>query len=165
MKFQRILIGVDDSKVADNAMQQGFELAHQFKAEVALVHIVEPIVSTPMNDTSMMGTLMPSMGSSGVADVEIINSQQEYSKKLLNDITEKYGDGLVITHFNELGSTQETIIDCAAQFNADLIVIGTHSRTGFDRFLMGSVAEYVVRHSPVAVLVVPLKAEEMDNQA
>jgi nucleotide-binding universal stress UspA family protein len=159
MKFQKILIGIDDSKFAENAAQYGFELAHKFNAEVGLVHIVEPIVSTPVNDTSMMGTLMPSIGF-GVEDAELSNAQQDYSKKLLDDMVDRFGGGLVVTQFNEFGSTGETIISCATQFNANLIVIGTHSRTGFDRFLMGSVAEYVVRHSPVAVLVVPIKPEE-----
>jgi nucleotide-binding universal stress UspA family protein len=159
MKFQRILIGIDDSRIAENAAEHGFELARQFNAEVALVHIVEPIVSTPMNDASMVGSFIPSLGS-GMQDVEVMNTQQEYSKKLLNDTIDKFGAKLVVTQFNEFGSTAETIIDCAVQFRADLIVIGTHSRTGFDRFLMGSVAEYVVRHSPVAILVVPMKDEE-----
>jgi nucleotide-binding universal stress UspA family protein len=160
MKFKKILIGIDDSKFADNAAQYGFELAHQFKAEVALVHIVEPVVTTPMNDTSMMGAFVPSSIGTGVDDVQMMNTQQAYSKKLLDDTVDKYAGQLPVTQFNEFGSTGETIINCARQFGADLIVVGTHSRTGFDRFLMGSVAENVVRHSPVAVLVVPMKTEE-----
>jgi nucleotide-binding universal stress UspA family protein len=158
MKFQKILIGVDDSRFAENATQYGFELAHQFKAEVALVHIVEPVITTPANDTSMMGSLIPGIGT-GADEVELINSQQTYSQKLISDTIDRYGNGLTVTQYNEMGDTADTIINCAAQFKADLIVIGTHSRTGFDRFLMGSVAESVVRHSPVAVLVVPMKAE------
>jgi nucleotide-binding universal stress UspA family protein len=161
MKFQRILIGIDESKIADNAAQYGFELAHQFKAEVALVHIVEPIITTPANDTSMMGTLIPSIGGD-MEDVEIIQSQQNFSHRLLDEAISRHGEGLTVTQYNEFGSTEETIISCAAQFHADLIVIGTHSRTGFDRFLMGSVAEYVIRHSPVPVLVVPLKTEDVE---
>lgn len=159
MKFQKILIGIDDSKYAENAAVHGFELARQFNSEVALVHIVEPMVTTPLNDTSMMGSIIPSL-SSGTEEVEVINAQQEYSQKLINDTITKFGTGLTVTQFNEIGSTSDTIIDCAVQFRADLIVIGTHSRTGLDRFLMGSVAESVVRHSPVAVLVVPLTEAE-----
>ncbi|MEO6521683.1 MAG: universal stress protein [Mucilaginibacter sp.] len=159
MKFQKILIGVDDSKFAENATQYGFELAYQFKADVALVHIVEPVITTPANDTSMMGSLIPSLNV-GAEQVDMINAQQTYSQKLISDTIERYGKGLTITQYNEMGDTADTIINCAAQFKADLIVIGTHSRTGFDRFLMGSVAESVIRHSPVAVLVVPMKEEK-----
>ena len=162
MKFQRILIGIDESKIADNAAQYGFELAHQFKAAVALVHIVEPITTAPVNDMSMMGSLVPSLGNN-IENIEIINSQQDFSQRLLDETVTRLGTGLVVTQYNEFGSTKETIVSCAAQFNADLIVIGTHSRTGFDRFLMGSVAEYVIRHSPVPVLVVPMKAEDINH--
>ena len=45
------------------------------------------------------------------------------------------------------------------QFSADLIVVGTHNRTGLDRLIMGSVAENVVRHAQVPVLVIPFKEE------
>jgi len=160
MKFQKILIGVDDSKFAENATQQGFELAHQFKADVALVHIVEPVITTPANDTSMMGSLIPSIGTAG-EEVELVNSQQNYSQKLIDDTIAKYGEGLIVTQYNEVGDTAEAIVNCAVQFNADLIIVGTHSRTGFfDRLLMGNIAESVVRHSPVPVLVIPLKEEK-----
>lgn len=159
MMFQKILIGVDDSKYAENATQYGFELARQFNAEVALVHIVEPVVTTPANDTSMMGNLIPSIGT-GEAELEIMDAQQTFSQRLIDDTIKKYGEGLVVTQYNETGNTADSIINCATQFGAGLIVIGTHSRSGFDRFIMGSVAESVVRHSPVAVLVVPMKPEE-----
>jgi nucleotide-binding universal stress UspA family protein len=65
-----------------------------------------------------------------------------------------------VTHFTEYGSTASGIIECSKEFGADLIVIGTHSRSGLDRLLMGSVAEHVVRHSEVPVLVVPFKVDE-----
>lgn len=162
MKFKKILIGIDDNKYADYAAQHGFELAHQYKAEVALVHIVEPIVTVPSNDTGMIGALIPTVGF-GSPDTEVENVQKDYSKKILADAIAQYGKGLVITQYNEFGSRAETIIDCATQFNADLIVIGTHSRTGFDRFLMGSIAEYVIRHSTVPVLVVPMKPDETEK--
>jgi len=156
MKFQRILIGIDDSKYADNAAQYGFELAHTFKAEVALVHITEPVVMSQTTDPGMAGSLIPSIGTN---DLEVLNIQEEYGSKLVENTIKKYAGDLQVTQFNEFGSTADAILGCITQFNADLVVLGTHSRTGFERFIMGSVAEDVVRHSPVAVLVVPLKEE------
>jgi len=64
-----------------------------------------------------------------------------------------------VTHFTDYGSTADGIIHCAKEFGADLIVIGTHNRHGLERLLMGSVAEHVVRHADVPVLVVPFKSE------
>jgi nucleotide-binding universal stress UspA family protein len=157
MKFQRILIGIDDSKYSENAAEYGFDLAHAFKAEVALVHITEPIIMSQPTDPGMVGAIIPGLG---IEDPELINIQQEYSGKLIDNTIKRLAGDLQVTQFNEYGSTANAIIDCIAKFNADLVVLGTHSRTGLDRFFMGSVAEDVVRHSPVAVLVVPLKKED-----
>jgi len=157
MKFQRILIGIDDSKYSENAAEYGFELAHAFKADVALVHITEPIIMPQPTDPGMGGSIMPGLG---MENPELINIQEEYSSKLIDNTIKRLAGDLQVTQFNEFGSTADAIIECITKFNADLVVLGTHSRTGLDRFFMGSVAEDVVRHSPVAVLVVPLKTED-----
>lgn len=157
MKFQRILIGIDDSKYSENAAEYGFDLAHAFKAEVALVHITEPVILSQPADPGMVSSIMPGLG---IQDEEMINIQQEYSSKLIENTIKRLAGDLQVTQFNEFGSTANAIIDCIARFNADLVVLGTHSRTGLDRFFMGNIAEDVVRHSPVAVLVVPLKVEK-----
>ena len=52
------------------------------------------------------------------------------------------------------GDPREAILDAAAKWAADLIVVGSHGRTGLDRFLLGSVSERVVRHAPCSVEVV-----------
>lgn len=155
MKFQRILIGIDDSKYSRHAAEYGFELAHTFKSAVALVHIVEPVVMAQPNDPSMLGAFVPNFGTE---NMEVEKMQEENSKKLLEDTAATLGAKLEVTQFSEIGSTAETIINCAVQFKASLIVIGTHKRSGFDRLLMGSVAESVLHHSPIPVLIVP--AEE-----
>ena len=54
------------------------------------------------------------------------------------------------------GTPQKEIISKAIKWNADIIIVGTHGRTGLEHLLLGSVAEYIVRHSPIPVMVVPL---------
>jgi nucleotide-binding universal stress UspA family protein len=153
MKIKKILIGIDDSKFAEHAAEYGFDIAHTYKAHVGLVHIVEPMVVPPTtNDNILLGTVSPTLG---VNDVELMNIQNDASETLIERTIKKLGDGIEVTHFNEYGSTADGIISCSKEFEADLIVIGTHSRTGLDRLLMGSVAEHVVRHSEIPVLVVP----------
>jgi len=152
MKINKILIAVDDSKYADNAAAFGFDLAHSYDAQVGLVNVVEPIVTSSADATLMTGTPFDA----GVAnDPEFIKIQQEASGNIIQRIINTYAGDLKVSHFSEYGSKAEGIIECANEFGADLIVIGTHSRTGLDRLLMGSVAEHVVRHSVVPVLVVP----------
>jgi nucleotide-binding universal stress UspA family protein len=155
MLIKKILIGIDNSKFAENAVQYGFDIAHKFKAKVGLVHIVEPVSMPYANNND------PILGGSDLSpiNVDIINIQDDAAKSMIDNAISKYGDGFDITRFNEFGDTADGIINCSKEFGADLIVIGTHSRTGIDRLLMGSVAEHVVRHSEVPVLVVPLPDE------
>lgn len=152
MLIKKILIGIDNSKFAEHAAKYGFDIAHKFNAKVGLVHIVEPVMMPYSNSGD------PLMGTSDmtVADIDIINIQNNASKAIIDATINKFGDGLEITHFSEFGDTADGIINCSKEFGADMIVIGTHSRTGIDRLLMGSVAEHVVRHSEVPVLVVPM---------
>ena len=152
MKIRKILIGIDDSEFAQHAAAYGFDIANTYGARVGLVHIVEPVIMPANNNTDMMG--MPAMNM-GINDAELIKIQNEASETLIEKTIKKFAGDLKVTHFNEFGGKAEGILNCAKEFNADLIVLGTHSRTGLDRLIMGSVAEHVVRHSPVPVLVVP----------
>ena len=156
MKISKILIGIDDSKFAEYAASYGFDMARTFNAHVGLVHIVEPSVTPATTTDTMIG--MP-MQDNVITDMEVIDIQNEQSENIITRTIKKYAEGLEVTHFNEFGSTADGILSCSKEFKADLIVIGTHSRTGIDRLLMGSVAESVVRNSNVPVLVVPMIEE------
>jgi nucleotide-binding universal stress UspA family protein len=85
--------------------------------------------------------------------------QKQQSENIVERTIKRFAGDMQVTHFNEYGPTADGIIKCSKDFGADLIVIGTHNRTGLDRLLSGSVSEHVVRHSAVPVLVVPKKSE------
>jgi len=157
MTIKKILIGIDDSKFAEHAAEYGFEIARKFKADVGLVNIVEPAVMPHMMTGAdpILGT--PGQGS-GIEEMEILDIQKNQSENIVDRTIKQFGSGMQITHFNEYGSTADGIIKCSKEFEADMIIIGTHSRTGIDRLLMGSVAEHVVRHSEIPVLVVPFSS-------
>lgn len=155
--MKKILIGIDDSKYAEHATAYGFELAHKLQAEVGLVHIVEPVIVPSANTTIDPGMGIAVDGNADIYAAGMMDMQDERGKKLLAETAKKYGEKLQVKVFEEYGSTAEGIISCSKEFKADMIVIGTHSRTGLDRLLMGSVAEHVVRHSEIPVLVVPMR--------
>jgi len=154
MKISKILIGIDDSKYAEHAAEYGFDLAHKFNAEVGVVNIIEPMV-VPQPAAGIDPLLGAGMASTMAEDMEIMDIQKSHSGTLVDNIIKKLGGNMQVTHFTEYGATADGIISCSKEFGADLVVIGTHSRSGLDRLLMGSVAEHVVRHSEVPVLVVP----------
>ena len=151
--IKKILIAVEDSIYSENAVNYGLALARKFGAEVALVHVNEiptatPYIADPMlNETSFM---MP----------EMMNIQEEASKKLFERIHEKAGDDIVLHTFSRIGTPKVEILAVADESNADLIILGTHGRTGFDHFISGSVSESVVRKSKCPVLIVPNKEKE-----
>jgi nucleotide-binding universal stress UspA family protein len=158
MDITRILIGIDESKYADNAAQYGFNLARKIGAAVGIVNIIEPIPVTvaPMSDTTFG---LPFEGGADINNVELMNTQNTAADALLDRIVQKYAGDMQVTQYTDYGSSSDGIINCAAQFAADLIVVGTHHRSGLDRLLMGNVAADVVKSSTIPVLVVPLNDE------
>ncbi len=153
MNLSKILIAIDESLESDQAAARGFDLAHNYHSEVILVNIKELIVSSP-GDAGLINGMPFEQGLGD--DPELIKIQGEVSDNIIDRTIKKYAKDLKVSHFSEYGSAAESIIDYSNQFKVDLIVIGTHSRSGLDRLLLGSVAEHVVRHSKVAVLVVPV---------
>jgi nucleotide-binding universal stress UspA family protein len=156
MTIKKVLIGIDDSKFAEHAAEYGFDIAHQFKAAVGLVNIVEPVI-IPQTISGVDGLTGMSSTDTSIEEMEILDVRRSQSKGIIDQAIKKFAGDIPVTQFHEYGSTADGIINCSKEFEADLIVIGTHSRTGLDRLLMGSVAEHVVRHSEIPVLVVPFK--------
>jgi nucleotide-binding universal stress UspA family protein len=158
MTIKKILIGIDDSKFAEHATEYGFDIARKFNAAVGLVNIVEPAMLPQMSSSSDPILGMPMQGT-GIEEMELMDIQKNQSESIVDKFIKKFAGDLQVTHFTEFGSTADGIISCSKEFGADLIVIGTHNRSGIDRLLLGSVAEHVVRHSEIPVLVVPFKSE------
>ena len=159
MVFKKILIGIDDNKFAEHAATYGFDIARKYNAHVGLVHIVEPAIMPQMSTGNDIITGMPMQGGI-MEDMELMDIQKDQSEHFIERLIKKLAGDLQVTHFNEFGTKAEGIINCCQEFKADLIVIGTHSRTGFDRLIMGSVAEHVIRQATVPVLVVPIGKSE-----
>lgn len=152
-QLHKILIAIDDSTYSEIAATYGFELARKLSADVALLHVNEMPVRTsfgidPMlNDTSLV---MP----------EMMQIQEETSKNLLARISEAYGSESNIFTFLKIGNPRDEIIATANEWDADMIILGTHGRTGLDHFISGSVAESVVRKAKCPVLIIPNKEKK-----
>jgi nucleotide-binding universal stress UspA family protein len=156
MKINKILIAVDDNKYAEHAAEIGFDMALLVGAEVGLVSIVAPLILPESSTDVITGLPMESLN---IDEAELIKIQSESAENVIKQTIKKFGGDRKVTHFTEYGSTADGILKCSVEFNADLIVVGTHNRTGLNRLIMGSVSEHVVRHSHVPVLVVPLREE------
>ncbi|MET0342205.1 MAG: universal stress protein [Polyangiales bacterium] len=144
MTDKHILVPVDFSKGSDRAVGQAEALALALGADLELFHAYQlPVLALP--DSSV--TVSPTY----VAD--LTDRAQRELDKYCNDVASRG----VAVHVKLLeGNPADAIVDRAQKLNALMIVLGTHGRSGFRRFLLGSTAERVVRTATVPVLTVHL---------
>jgi nucleotide-binding universal stress UspA family protein len=143
MGFQKMLIAVDDDPIAARAAEVGMDLARSLHAQVALIHAIDPSL-----------TFAPDIGIG--ADEFALRAQQD-GTRLMADLRARLPAGTQARQFISQGSPGSEIVKAAREWEADLIVIGSHGRHGITRALVGSVAEAVMREAPCPVLVVRAK--------
>ncbi len=147
--YKRILVPVDGSQTSELAFREAVRLAGDQKAELRVVYVMEDIV--PMWDVELLNIN------------EIRDAVRETGQRILKkaDASARAGGVKTQTHLVEASPpgtrAASMIVEEAKAWPADLIVIGTHGRRGVDHLLMGSVAEGVVRISPVPVLLMRSK--------
>ena len=143
--FERILLPVDFSEHSLAAFGHGALLASAFGGRLELVHVVEHVLHTHPPFW---------VGEAALADElhrQALTSAELTLKKLLAKLPK---DAAVEVETHVLsGSLPGALVDYATESKADLIVISTHGRTGFARWLMGSVSERVLRAARCPVLV------------
>lgn len=137
-RISRILVATDFSAQARHALDWAHYLADGFGARVVLFHVID-IFSLPE---------MACAGEAGIDPRSLLREQADRCMKELATVIP--GAETVIRE----ASPRPAIVDAALELNCQLIVMGTHGRAGLAHLLMGIVAEYVVRSSPVPVLTV-----------
>lgn len=143
---RRILAPTDFSEAAGIAVDAADRLAKSFEAELTLVHCFDPSLPVP-NTSDAPGPFMP-----------VMKLREELQKALDEARKSRFGDDArVSTALVAADSTAEGINAYAADNKSELIVIGSHGKSAFARFLIGSVTERVVRGAPCPVLTVRAK--------
>jgi nucleotide-binding universal stress UspA family protein len=138
----KILVAVDDASSTKEALRTIVTQIRPEDAEVRLLHVLEPISRTAPPQMSPKYT------------PELEGSAQEAKVMLAKAAKSFTAAGYKTDTLLEKGDIRESIIDSAAHWNADLVVLGSHNHSGMHRFLLGSVAESVVRHAPCSVEIV-----------
>ncbi|HMR08667.1 MAG TPA: universal stress protein [Polyangiaceae bacterium] len=148
MAVQRILVPVDYSDRCRHALSYAIFLADKLGATVDVVHIWDRPAYVP--ETMVVGK--PGTAPKSLADLIRENAEADMTDFLGKT---QVPPGMSVAHHLESGEPASTILETAKKSGTDLIVMGTHGRTGVRHFLLGSVAEKLVRLSPVPVLTVP----------
>ena len=146
IEIQQILCPVDFSDHSRRALDHALAIARWYESTVTVLHVFSLV------PVAAAGPLV-------VEPILLMNPAQ-----LLADVTAFAGtgsaSGVTIEAVVRQGATAGEILDQAASMNADLLVIGTHGRSGFDRLLLGSVAEKVLRKAGCPVMTVPRRASD-----
>ena len=141
-KVKRILAPTDFSPGADNALQWAVGMCES-NAEITILHVLDlSLVGAAGLPTEMAA--MPAVG-------QLIDRLRAEAREEMRKVAARYPQAKTLIRE---GSPRATILDVAREIGADLIVMGTHGRTGLAHIFFGSVAEYVVRHSRIPVLTV-----------
>jgi len=143
MTFSKILVPVDFSDCSTEAIRLGSELARRFEAKLTLLHVFQPFSYVipdgyVLYSANQLGALLSAF------DAQLASAKKE---------AEAAGAPAVTTTQLQ-GVPAQEISDLAKAEKFDLIVMGTHGRTGLQHVLLGSVAERVVRHAECPVLTV-----------
>ena len=144
LQVKRILCPVDFSDSSDHAMRYAAALAGTFGADLTLLHVVAPVVAALPGETALPDMLQTNID-------ELVEACR---KRLELTVDTLAADGLTVQHKVVNGVPFIEIIRYAREAETDLIVMGTHGRTGLGHLLIGSVAERVVRKAPCPVLTV-----------
>jgi len=138
----KILLAVDDSKFSEAALRMVIAQNRPQESEVRVLHAVQPIsVTAP-----------PQMAADYAPEIESLMKQgREMAERAAKTL---HAAGFKADTQVEKGDVRLTILDAAFDWNADLIVLGSHGRSGIPRLLLGSVADFVARNSTCSVEIV-----------
>ncbi len=146
MKYKRILVAIDNSSYSMKAAKVGFSLAHSLRATIGLLYVVDKskeVINADLGITPQQsGTVL-------------LNE----AEKTIEQFIRLYNGVENIERFTPEGFPEQEIINISKEWEADVIVMGTHGRSGIGRMLTGSVAEYVIRHATMPVLITPPRME------
>lgn len=164
----RVLVAHDGGEAGDRALVAMANWARSSDAEVHLVTVLKPGEARETSRGSVLHAMTPAATTSGqllhatepLPTLAETRSQAatgliDETKQHLRDIASRALDGVAVTVHADINEhVAEAIIELAGELKAELIAVGTHGRTGISHALMGSVAEKVVRQSPLPVLVI-----------
>ncbi len=146
ISIRRILLSTDFSPPAQRAQAYAVKLAEQFGAELHIIHVVED-PALPVHGSryswAVPDDVLPRMLEKAEVELAQVLSQDD-----LEMVNQK------VVRLVKVGHPVTTMVDYASQQQIDLIVAGTHGRSGFSHMLLGSVAEKLVRLATCPVLTV-----------
>lgn len=142
-RVKGILAPTDFSRGADAALEWAVDLGAALGAEITILHVA---------DFGLAGAAsFPTGVAAATAYRQMVDALRAEAREGMARLSKSYPQARTLIRE---GSPRTAVLEAARELGSDLIVMGTHGRTGLAHIFFGSVAEYVVRHSQVPVLTV-----------
>lgn len=148
--MKKVLIAINYNPSAEKVAQTGYAIAKSLNAEVALAHVITEAAFYAMDYSPIMGYT----GGYTTGTQEVVNDIKTETASYLAAAAKHLGDEKITTLVLE-GDTAEAILECIKDWNADLLVIGSHSHHGLDRLFGTDVAHHILKHSSIPLLIIP----------
>jgi nucleotide-binding universal stress UspA family protein len=146
--YDHILVATDGSDVMLPVVEHAAKLAREHDATVHALYVIDAAGFTDLPMESSWENLRQML--------------QEEGQNALDDVERRVGDDVAVEGVIREGSPSAEIVAYAEEAGCDLVVMGTHGRQGLDHFLLGSVAERVVRTAKVPVLTIRVETGELE---
>jgi nucleotide-binding universal stress UspA family protein len=156
--MKKVLITLDYDPTAQKVAEAGFSLAKSINAEVILLHIIsDPKLYSSTKHIKIMGF-------AGIKDkiplkLDSIGELKKVTQQFLDKSKDLLGDKTIKILLRE-GKLAESILTVAKDLQADLIVMGSHSRKRSLNIVMGSVTGKVLQHTSIPLLIIPTKRKK-----
>jgi len=146
--YDNILVPTDGSAASEGAVDHAIELAKQYDATLHALYVVDTGAYSSME----------------VGSDIVIEALQEEGNQAVDRVANRAEDaGVAVETSVRTGIAHRSIVEYVSEEEIDLVVMGTHGRTGVGRFLLGSVAEKVVRTADAPVMTVRADEEETEE--
>jgi nucleotide-binding universal stress UspA family protein len=155
MNMKKVLIAMDYDPTAQRVAEKGFKLAKSMNAQVTLLHVIA--------DETYYSSLeySPILGFDGFSNAQFfqvinIDGLKKASLYYLDNMKLHLGDSSIQVLVEE-GKLADAILKTANKIQADVIVMGSHSRKWLEKIVMGSVTEEVLNHTQIPLFIIPTR--------
>lgn len=150
--MKKILIAIDYNAAAEKVIQSGYMIARAMGAEIMLIHVFTEPAYYALEFSPVMGY----QGGLGEETAHIVDDIKKEAERFLAEAVKRIGNRDIKTMLLE-GETTTAILKCSKDWDADMIVMGSHNHKGIQRLLVTDIAAYILKHSKIPLLTIPIE--------
>jgi len=151
-QMKKVLIAIDYNPTSEKVVMDGYKLAKSLGAEVCILHVITNLQYYGAQYPVFMGFESVNLS----YDPRVHDEMKSIAKEYVSTVASHLGDDRILTHVAE-GDTARAILEYSKEWGADLIVMGTHSHSTFEKLLIGTVANGVLEKTTIPVHMIPVK--------